>query len=439
MPPTAPPAAPVPVPVPVSPPGTHLPRRAAALFEQALVSGANLVAFVLLARALTPEAWGGFGLAWALVLFLQGVQRALVTLPMISFDAADPAAPAHGRRWAALNTTLALAGTALLLAAAGTATLATGGWWVQSLAMAAVLLLPMMAHEYARRTAVQAGRGDLLTTMGAAYASVLVGVALLALPAALRPWQPAAAAALAAAAAAALCRWRGGLVVLTRPGRPPRVAGYAGYGGWALGGHLAYSGYHFGVQALLAALAGPAAMGAFHACRTLVQPVATLQAAMDSIDKPRAAAALAREGGAGLRRVLWRTLVTVALPALPWLALVAWAAGPLLVLAYGDTYGGQQAVVWAWCVAALCAVLSQPVESGLYVAQRTRALFLARALASAASLGAALLLIPAQGAAGALAAVALGYTLAAAGGLCALRGLAAPAPSPINTATRPKT
>ncbi|MDP2006067.1 MAG: oligosaccharide flippase family protein [Rubrivivax sp.] len=421
-----PPAAGTP-PRPPSP--SRLPRRWAALLEQVLVSGASFIAFLLLARGLTPEAWGSFGLAFALVLFAQGFQRALVTLPMLSFGAAVASAPGDafpGRgAWSAANTALAATAAALLAAAAGVAALARAGWVVDALGMAALLMLPAMGHEFARRAAVQAARLDLLAGMGAVFAAVLLAMVLLPLPPAWRPWQPALGLGLAWTAAAALHAARSGLALWPRPGRPPRLAGYAAYGRWALGSHLAYSGYNFGVQALLAALAGPAALGAFHACRALVQPVSTLQAAMDSVDKPRAAAALARDGSEGLRRVLRRSFVTVAGLALPYLAVVSFAAGPLLTLAYGERYAGQQAVVSMWCLVALCSLLSQPVESGLYVARCTRALFWARVLAAVLGLGTAFPLIAQFGAAGALAAMALGFALAAGAGLFHLQRLPA--------------
>lgn len=422
---------------PVQPP-SRLPSRVAALLEQGLVSGANFLAFILLARALAAEAWGAFGLAYAVVLFVQGWQRALVTIPMITFTAGGAGWPAARLQWLGVNTALAAAAALLLVLMAGSVALAHGGWrmdwppgrqtgWLaQSLLMAALMLVPVMAHEFCRRAAIQEARLDLLAGTGAAYAGVLVVTAAAPWPSAWAAWsgcQPALAVALACMAAAAVYRLRTALPVLATWQRPPPNPVYRTYTGWALASHLAYSGYNFGVQALLAAVAGPAALGAFHACRTLVQPVTTLQSAMDSIDKPRAAAALAREGTPGLRRVLRRAMAVLALLAVPYLALVAWGAGPLLAWLYGDRYAEQQAVVSMWCLVALCSVISQPVESGLYVARQTRALFAARAVAALASLALALALTVSHGAVGALAAMALGFALAAGLGLFQLQRL----------------
>lgn len=408
----------------VAAPGRLLPQRGAALAEQVLVSGANFVAFVLMARAAAPARWGEFALAYAVVLFLQGFQRALVTLPMIAFSATAAGwAPVRGA-WSGANTALALVSTLLLLALGGGAA-ALGVEWVRNCVwMAAAMVLPMMVHEFARRAAVQESGFGVLVTMGAAYAVVLLaGAALLYVPDLHLPGLPAIGVATASGAAALVYRLGQRRPVLPRPRPLPGDPGYAEFGAWAVLGHLGYSGYNFGIQLVLAGLAGPAAVGAFHACRTLLQPVSTLMGAMDSIDKPRAAAALRSEGRAGLFRVLGRNARLLALASVPFIGLVALAAQPLLELAYGSRYADQRDVVLMWCVVTLCTLASQPVESGLYVARRTRTLFYGRLGAALLSLAAALPLVAHHGSAGALLAMALGFALAATFGLHSLRRL----------------
>ncbi len=387
-----------------------LPRRTAALVEQALVSGAGFAALLLFARELSAAAWGAFAFGHALVLFMLGFQRALVTLPMVAFTAAS--GWDRGRAdWARANATLALVAAALLLP--GAVLLPAAGWVGDSLAMACAMVLPLAVHEFARRAAIQEERQDLLAAMGAAYATVLLLLALLPWPSAWQPWAPALAFGGAAGAAACVYRLVSGAAALPRPGPLPRLQGYGAYGGWAVASHLGYSGYNFGVQAILAAVAGPAAVGVFHACRALVQPVVVLIAALDGIDKPRAARALVQDGAAALRRALGRQLAIASALALPYLALVSLVAEPLLRWAYADLYASQRAVVWTWCAVVLCNLVSQPVESGLYVARLTRALFFGRAAAAAASLAAAVPLVQGHGAVGALLAMALGFGLAA--------------------------
>lgn len=413
-----------------------LTRGAAALVEQGLVSGAHLLAFVLFARALPASAWGVFGMAHALVLFVQGFQRAWVTLPMIPFSTEGGGWAAQRPAWLARHSLLLLATLSLLGAASAAAVAARAGWLAQSLTLSTLLCGPLLLQEFARRAAVQEGRWRLLAGMGGLYATTLLAATLvqrsLPAPGALGP---AVAVALAATATALLyaVATRLPLLALRAPGpRGPRrqalppPTGYHDYGTWATLCHLGHAGYNFGVQALLAAWSGPAAVGVFHACRTLVQPVATLAGALDGIDKPSAAAALAAQGPAAMRRVLLRGGTLAALLALPYLAVVALAATPLLQWLYAERYAGQDPAVWLWCLVALCSLLAQPVESGLYVARRTRTLFHVRAVAALASLAAAGALVPAHGTAGALAAMALGFALAAALGALSLRRLAWP-------------
>lgn len=56
----------------------------AALFDQGLVSGANFLTNVLLARAFGIREYGVFALAWIAVLFANSLQYALVVTPMMS-------------------------------------------------------------------------------------------------------------------------------------------------------------------------------------------------------------------------------------------------------------------------------------------------------------------------------------------------------------------
>src|ERR1700761_3547253 len=55
-----------------------------ALFDQGLVSGANFLTNVLLARAFGVRDYGVFALAWIAVLFANSLQYALIVTPMMS-------------------------------------------------------------------------------------------------------------------------------------------------------------------------------------------------------------------------------------------------------------------------------------------------------------------------------------------------------------------
>ncbi len=59
-------------------------RTPAALFDQGLVSGANFLTNVLLARGVGVREYGVFALAWVAVLFANSLQYALIVTPMMS-------------------------------------------------------------------------------------------------------------------------------------------------------------------------------------------------------------------------------------------------------------------------------------------------------------------------------------------------------------------
>lgn len=399
-----------------------VPRRVAALLEQAALSGANFLAFIWFARQLAPADWGEFGFAYATALFMQGFQRAIVTIPLIPFSA--DAGGWHGVRktWLRVQSLVQLACLAVLVAAAFGAGWLEAGWARQSLWMAAALLVPLFLHEFARRCVIQEQRFDLLLVMGAAYLVVMLSTAALVARIGLGAWSPVLSVMLGALAATAAYRIATGRTLLAMPaGRQTLPAGLGGFAGWSVLSHLGFSGYNFGVQALLGALAGPAALGVFHACRTLIQPIATVIGAMDGVDKPKAAAALQASGLAGMRRVLWKSLAAILMIGLPYLACVGLAADELLTLAYRNQYQGQRTVVLMWCLVAVGMMLSQPVESGLYVCRRTRAMFFSRAVAAVVGLLAAVPLTTHFGPAGALAAMAMAYIITALAGWLVLR------------------
>lgn len=395
-----------------------MPPRLCSLADQGLISAANLVSFLIFARHVAPEAWGQFGFAYAIVLFAQGFQRALIIIPLITFRTTW----ANVRvRWQEMNLALALAIATLLSGVALLAVVVGGGWFTNSAMMSAMMVVPVFMHEFARRSAIQEGRWLLLVAMAAIYAMTTV-ISAASLPLIPWPnWLPALTVTFAATGAALVYAVMSRFWPLVRFRLWSPAPDYPQFAGWAVASHLSFSGYNFGVQAVLGAVAGPAAVGVFHACRIFVQPVATLIGATDSVDKPRAARALAERGATGLRQVLLHSLLTMMTLALPYLLLLAVFADALLRLAFADQYLGEERVVWLWCVVGLSMLMAQPVESGLYVARRTRRLFFGRVFASVVGLGFAYPLAIHWGASGALIAIACGYMVAGAFGVATLR------------------
>lgn len=112
-------------------------RTPAALFDQALVSGANFTTNVLLARAFGVREYGVFALAWIAVLFVNSLQYALIITPMMSIgpkqDAADR--PAYYGSVLVQELVFALLGGACMYSGVSLSTVLYPQWGVGFLAL----------------------------------------------------------------------------------------------------------------------------------------------------------------------------------------------------------------------------------------------------------------------------------------------------------------
>ena len=140
------------------------------LADQALISGTNFVITILLARALTVEAFGGYALVYAGLMLFGGLQTALITQPHNVLGAIR-----HGVAYRRYNTTTAL--LQLLLATLSTLVV-LAGWGGSVLAgwSTASLLLPLAGavfawqmQEFIRRVLYTEGR------VSAAFVNDLIG------------------------------------------------------------------------------------------------------------------------------------------------------------------------------------------------------------------------------------------------------------------------
>jgi O-antigen/teichoic acid export membrane protein len=166
------------------------------------------------------------------------------------------------------------------------------------------------------------------------------------------------------------------------------------------------------VQAILAAIAGPSAVGAYAAVRTLTQPVGTLIQAIDTVDKPRAGRAYAERGINGLWVVIRKSWAWLIALSLPYLVAISYFSSEVLAIAYGDRYADVSGLVVLWSAVMLVMLFTQPLETGLYVIRRPDLLFKGRAVSAVLVLSATPFLISAWSASGALSALILGWSLA---------------------------
>jgi O-antigen/teichoic acid export membrane protein len=380
------------------------------LVEQGFLSLANFGMAVFLARELPKERWGAFSLGFALLLFAQGFQRALVSIPVATMARDRELLAKSLRFWRRLQTRITWSATALLAAAAGvTLAVSKTSSLGEALAVAALLVPGYFSLEFWRRMLIQCRDIKAAAAIAsAAFLAVALTVALLHL---LGGGALAAAAGLSACylLAGAACRVRSQALLPEVQEHVDWSGEVAKFGRWSTLSHVAFSGYNTAIQLILSLVAGPAAMGSFAAIRNLTQPINTLIGAVDNLDKPRAARAFAADGFFGLFASLWRTFSTLGLIGGAYLLFCSCTGGYLVQLAYHGRYGHAWNEIWMWCLIAFAMMAVQPLESGLYVAQRTDALFTNRVVSALIGLCAALLAIPVWGVMGALLGLALGW------------------------------
>ncbi len=389
-------------------------RGALALVDQAAVSGARLAASVLVGRALGADGLGTYTLAFTLIVLAETLLEALVTIPYTVFSQREDARPgALGNAFAQAMGLAAL--VAVAIAGGGAWTLSSGNPGLGTVLLVVALLMPVrLALEFARRAAFAEHRVGVALALDAAMASALVGGLAAALWSG-RLTVVAAYGVYGLACGLPVAVWA---VLRRRDLAPQRAAARADaaeawrFGRWIAGSRVALAGRETAMPWLLATLAGTASTGLFDAAGKVVGLTTPLLSGLSNVLTPSIAAAVARGGARDVRRVVWRSTTALVGAVAAVAAVLGVAGGPLLVLLYGDAFAGQGAVVAAFAASMVAEAAGIPADSGLWAIGRPNVGFVVHVAGFAAAVSAGLALVPPFGVVGAVAALALGKTLA---------------------------
>lgn len=401
--------------------------RALSLVEQGMISGANFVALLLLARGFDADSFGTFSFAWLTLLFVVNIQRSAVVVPFVIHTAAPGVLAAEAPAWRRLSLwTTTLSALSLALIAAALPLFQAPGWMVAAFILAALFVIPSFTYEFRRRWLIQLDRFGATVAAAAAYAVLYVGGIAVAV-ATHRLEVAAGAFILANGGAGILCAALAPR--LPKPAVPPNFRAFVGnlahFIGWSVASNLAYNGYGHLPPLILGALAGPGPVALFQAMRNFTQPLSTAATAVDNFDKPRAARALAADGLPGLWRALAHTTGAMAAMTLPYLLLLVAAGDWLVGLVYGPRYGDPtEALIW-FAAVHVAVVFVYPLETALFLLRRPDLLFRGRLLSAVAGIGLCAALVPSWGLAGAMAGITAGMVVS---GLAALALLLAEKP-----------
>lgn len=366
-----------------------------AFVDQVIVSGANFVTGFLLARAVGPEGYGQFTLLFNIVLFLFGVQAALIHSPL--FVLGGSVSREERTRYFG-SVVLAEAGYLLFAMALMSVFVVVANalrpqWHMASLSVplvfctGAFLLQEFVRrYQFARDRAGTAMVNDLvahgtkvavlcgfvlwwqLDTPGALY--TIGGSALLG-----------AAVALALAPARSAARPPPGLGALRRT-----LPAHWNFGKWLLAENLAYLCSAQLVIYLTAHLISASAVGGMTAAMNIIGAANVLFLAMENVVPSRAAQIHATRGVPGLDRYLLRVGTLGGACTLAIVGVAVAGAELWLRLLYGHAYAGNGALLAWWGLYYLLGFAQRPFSIGLRVLGVTRALFHATAGAAIVSI-----------------------------------------------------
>ena len=313
-----------------------------AAVDQGLISLANFVATIILARSVTPTELGVYGVGFTSLRLIRAVQEGLTIQPVNALGAGLD--DAQFRTYAS-HTSLIQLGLALL-SALGTATL---GWFLivtgNDTAGPAVMALwfPFLTwqlQEYLRR---------LLYTRGEVFNAVINTLLANGARIFLMLWWLKAGSLTGISGLEAIA-W-GSLVALlpgiwqTRRFWSPTIIGLDEtwrknyeFGRWVIGSQIAnWVAVEF-YPVLTAGMINFAAAGAYRALQNLVAPIHLLLRATDTFLTPRAARVFSKAGWKPLARVIRLTYIVSGIPIVTILVLAGIFRKPLLELMYGSAY-----------------------------------------------------------------------------------------------------
>lgn len=402
----------------------HLRRRLPAsswgFADQVLLSGTNFATTILVARALSPAAFGSYALLYTTLLFTNGLAGTVVTQPhnilgvLRRGDAYRRYTSSTGITQIAITSL-----TGALILAAALAASSLGSSVAPLLLALAAASVTWMAQEFVRRVLYTEGRlRDAFANDVISYGGQTVAIAALwkldRLTAATALYGLAATSALAVAAGAWQIRRS-----FSRSFDREDVQANLNFGKWLTGAFIAY---WFASQLYLylaALILGTAATGTLKAALLVMGPLNVLLVFIDTTTPISLARTFASSGGTAMHAQLRRTAAWVAPVVAAYCLLAALFAGPLLRLFYGQRYANGSAVLALFAVHYFVISLTRTLGAAVRAKQLTRYVFTSNLYAGVVAVTVGWLIIEVGGVRGAVAGMILSAVIS---GAVLLRG-----------------
>ncbi len=381
------------------------------MLDQGFQGIANLGVNALLARSLLKADFASVGLMLGVYFFVLGFHRSNVVVPFI-LDTSRPgeAAGEDADRWWWFNLAFIGLIAASLWAVSAVAHLVlppSSAWVTQALDYAPIVAPCLCLTEFGRRWLYYAGKPVAAATAAFVYFVINILVAMIVLITGAGLGLGVSAWVMAAAGYMTVVIWAAP-PLLVAPGRALSVwRPHAQFSGWQMLNHLPYAIYNNSVVLLIAFFGGATSAAVFSAARTLSSPILSFAAAVDLLDKPRAARALVTDGIAGLKNSIGRTRRLLLLSNGAYTLLILLATRPMLELAFGARYLGHELEVQIVAVGFFLFGLNQPSETMLIVLRASKIMLLTRCIAAVSAVSALALLAKPFGTGGCAAAIVI--------------------------------
>lgn len=352
-----------------------------AAIDQGLISVANFLATLILARLVSPTELGVYGVGFTSLRLVRSVQEGLTIQPMNTIGAA---LDGESFKRYATSTSLIQLGMAVASAAA----VAVGGWALTVLGNDTAgpalfslwfVFLFWQLQEYIRRILYTRGHvfqaalnTALANTVRIGILIVLANRNLLSGAAGLNAIAWGSLAALLPGLWQTRAYWTSHFANLVETWKKNW-----NFGSWLLGGTLSnWIAVEF-YPVLTAGMISFAAAGAYRALQNLVAPVHILLRATDTFLTPRAARQYQENGLPTLKRTLRLTYLAAGLPILAILSLAVLFPEPILRLLYGETYLAYSGGITLMALFYMLWFAYWPIQIAFKAARSSRPIFLA--------------------------------------------------------------
>lgn len=358
---------------------------ALALLDQGVVSAANFITTIVVARSAGPSGLGLYAIAFSIVVTLLALQEALIVAPYaIRLHSAHGAPAQHAGAALWLSCALsAVVAAGLVFFALGAAAFGADGPKLSLLWTLAGVAPVVMGREFFRRHALaHLNMRRTLLLDAAASGMQLCGLAALAALGAVS-----AATALAALGLAAGLTVAGGAILTRREFSFSRdVATVTARHFWVLGRWLLVSRGAMQAQSYLpywmaGVYGGPAATGVIAACMSVVALANPVVFGITNVLTPRAALAWRQGGGAGLRRQTVQEAAIMAAALALLLLTIVIGGDRLLHFLYGSQeFASSSRVLSVFALALASLAIGIPAANALAAMERPRAIVVVTAL-----------------------------------------------------------